>query len=462
MTQHLRANPSEKRATLLYVVICVALILAVLQVYLLPFLPLAIWWILFTTPLVLLSGDRRKIPVFGLPITAVGAVQLISAAWSPDPLQAVRSAATTFALLVVLIATVELLTRKDTLVRRALSISGVAVVIHALLIAVFFLVPTIEAQYLKSSVAPYLSGKGVTRIYGDLFNNVVLEGKAGGLFVNGNTASMFMGVCATVFLASGVKFRSKWHVCVASFAYSGALMTGSKTALFIGVVWIAACILLYTAARRAHLVVPGVVAGILGVQIGLSALLENSPELAQDSTHTFGSRQLMWNVAFKGLAESPVLGLGYGGWFEQYARFGSEIGFSVRPAHNLLLQTWLDSGVLGTFVVLFFYGSILVACLKALRLNSGSGIVACSVLAASGWVFIHGQGDNTAFYGDTHSLAFLAVGLALVAHLPSSERGLSPERPTEVPHKAVRLRGNRSRDRAARNELAGPAPEHNE
>lgn len=408
---------SVGRAKFLHWFLMVALTFGVLQLYVLPFLPLAIWWILAAAPFVMITKGANRFPRFSPLIVAIVLSQLCSAAWSPDFLQAIRSAATAFGLLVVFVAAWELTTSDPVRLRRVLSASGAVVSMHAVLIGVFFLLPEVEAGYLRSPIAPLFSGQGVTRIYTDLFNNVVLEGKAGGFFVNGNTASMFMGVCATLFFASALKFRSKWHMTVAALSYTSAIMTGSKTALFIGIGWVGVCLLLQAAARKAHLLVPGAMLGVLAVQAGLALILEKSPELARDSSHTFGSRQLMWDVAIDGLSDSPILGLGFGGWFNQYEKFGSEIGFSVRPAHNLILQTWLDSGVVAVLVLFAFYGAVVWVCLRLLRLGwkTNPGI-ACSLLAMTGWIFIHGQGDNTTFYGDTHALAFFAVGLALLAH----------------------------------------------
>ncbi|MDP9936315.1 O-antigen ligase [Paenarthrobacter nicotinovorans] len=414
----------DRETARLQIFLLVALVLGVLQLYVLPFLPLAIWWILLASPFTVLRRGAVKFPWLALSILAIVFVQLASVAWSPDPLQGLRSAGTAACFVIVFYAAFRLLLSNELAILRVMNIAGAFVAGHAILITVFFLSPRIESLYLKSKLAPYLSGQGVTRIFGDMFNNVILDGKAGGLFVNGNTASMFMGVCAAVFLATGIKFRSRWSFCVAMLAYAGAFMTGSKTALFIGLAWIGACGLVYALSRRSPLVLPGIVAAILAVQVGLAYVLEKSPELLADSSHTFGSRQRMWDVAFRGLAESPILGLGFGGWFDQYRRFGSEIGFSVRPAHNLLLQAWLDSGVLGALTTLIFFGTILFGCLRVMqRADATSARIACSVLAASGWVFIHGQGDNTLFYGDTHSLVFLAVGLAFVSKIVSSNDG---------------------------------------
>ncbi len=410
----------DREAAVLQLFLLVALVLGVLQLYVLPFLPLAIWWILLASPFVVLRRRPVTLPWLSIPILALVAVQLASVAWSPDALQGLRSAGTAACFFVVFYAGVRLFRSDERAILKIMNIAGILVAAHAVLIAVFFLNPRIESQYLKSQLAPYLSGQGVTRIYGDMFNNVILDGKAGGLFVNGNTASMFMGVCAAIFFATGIKFKSRWSFCVAVLAYVGAFMTGSKTALFIGLAWIGACGLVYALSRKSPLVLPGIVAAILVVQAGLAYLLEKSPELLADSSHTFGSRQRMWGVAFRGLSESPVLGLGYGGWFEQYRRFGSEIGFSVRPAHNLLLQAWLDSGILGALTTLVFFGTVLFGCLRVMQgSDSMPALIACSVLAACGWVFIHGQGDNTFFYGDTHSLVYLALGLAFVSNMLS-------------------------------------------
>ncbi|WP_285319364.1 O-antigen ligase family protein [Pseudarthrobacter sp. lyk4-40-TYG-27] len=406
---------------LMFWFLLIAMVLGVLQLYVLPFLPLSIWWILIMSPFVLLSKKIIALPKFTIAIGAIVLIQAFSAAWSPDPLQAIRSAGTTFTLLVVLVASTDVLTFAPNRFRKVLDISGLFVSFHAVLIATFFLFPKIESTYLRSSIARYFSGEGVTRIYSDLFNNVVLDGKAGGFFVNGNTASMFMGVCSALFMASFFKFKSKAYLLVAVMAYAGALLTGSKTALFIGVAWVGACVLLYAAAKKAHLFLPGIMVAVLGLQAGLAYILDKVPEFAMDSSHTFGSRQLMWNVAIDGLSESPFLGLGYGGWFSQYEKFGSEIGFSVRPAHNLILQTWLDTGIPGVAALLLFFGAIFAVCITLSRSGRDRySAVACCLLAMAGWIFIHGQGDNTALYGDTHSLVFFGVGLALLGYSQQS------------------------------------------
>lgn len=394
--------------------LAVALTSAVFQFFeIVPFVPLSMWWLLLSIPAVI-SMPVPRWPALAALTLALGNV--VVSFWSPVPVDAIRMGANFVALAVACALALVVASAGETRLVRPLALAAPALALQSTCTAIFFLLPDIERQYFDSVYAPYLSSGSVKLLFTTGFNNVVFPEKAGGFFLNGNTASMFMAMSAWLYFGLGVKLRQRWMMAFAVVPLGGAIATGSKTALLLaGTSVLVVCLL--TVVRRN--VVAGFAIAMLVPLAGLFAIsaLASAEAFSRDTVATVGSRGRIWELAISTIARDPILGVGYGGWFNVFRNEGGFIGFNERPAHNLFLQAWLDGGAVYVLMIAAFALVCVVVGLRALRAaQSGrEALASAAVLMSVMWVFAHGLADNTWVYGDWHSLPYFGVAVAVLA-----------------------------------------------
>ncbi|WP_369815975.1 O-antigen ligase family protein [Mycobacterium sp. 852013-51886_SCH5428379] len=209
---------------------------------------------------------------------------------------------------------------------------------------------------------------------------------------------------------------------------AGSLCTGSKTAIIVTALCAVAIAFLPHALKGWTLILSIPVA--LVIPLTLSAILDVVsgifPGLYNASDSSIGARQILWNSAGRLFAESPFMGLGFGGWEEQVNR--------RYPPHNFIIAAWAYSGVVAAIVVVAFVVASLVV---ALRVAAAQSTVyhrrtAILALCAIAWVFLHGMADNTSVYGEQRSMFLfaLAFGYLYAMKHQSQEQAENPVRTT--------------------------------
>lgn len=396
--------------------LAVALVTAVLQFQeVLPFAPLSVWWLLIAAVPVFIGGFAPPRGLVWLALV-IALANVVVSTWSPAPLEALRMAANFVALAVAAGLTSLVLSSGTARLKIPLAWAAPALILQSAITILFFFSPDLEAQYLQWPFAKYFSGGGVELLYTSQFNNVLFPEKAGGFFLNGNTASMFMATAAWLYFAIGVRTRTRWMIVVALISLAGAVGTGSKTALLLGGVSVIVVVLL--AALRRNFLVGALVLMLVPIAALVAVdLLSSSAALNQDAGTTLGSRGRIWTLAWSGISRSPIAGLGYGGWIDLFTAEGGFIGFDQRPAHNFVLQAWLDGGVVYLVLVITLALFSIVVGLRALA-AAGTGreaLAASSMVMSVVWVFAHGLADNTWVYGEWHSLPFFAIAVVTAA-----------------------------------------------
>ncbi|MFF8189212.1 O-antigen ligase family protein [Microbacterium sp. NPDC016588] len=396
------------------VALSVALVTAVFQfLEVLPFAPLSVWW-LFLSVLALVGIPKPRWPAAVALLLALANVA--ASIWSPVPLEALRMASNFAALAVAMALALHVLSSNEARITRPFAWAAVPIAIQSLATLVFFVSPETEQKYFDWSYAPYFSGVGVKLLFTTGFNNVALPEKAGGFFLNGNTASMFMAMTAWLYFGLGVRYRRKWMIAFAVVPFGGAIATGSKTALLLTMTSLL-LLLLLTAVRRSMLA--GFAVAMVLPLAGLFAVstLSSAEAFSADAAHTVGSRGRIWDLAVSAITRNPILGLGYGGWIKFFGKEGGFIGFDERPAHNLFLQAWLDGGLVYLVMIAGFALICVFTGLRALRnaKDTRQALASAAVLMSLIWVFAHGLADNTWVYGEWHSLPFFGVGVVIVA-----------------------------------------------
>ncbi|MCV7227508.1 O-antigen ligase family protein [Mycolicibacterium komossense] len=313
------------------------------------------------------------------------------------------------------------------------TIPGVAA--QSALTIVFRISPDIEEQFLRSNLAAIFVGPQAAHLFTDMRNNVLYANKAGGLFVNGNVASLFGGITALVLIVVARRSGRRWLYAVAALSLAGTFFTGSKTALVVGAGCVVATLLLPHMLKRGFALV-GVTIVLLGLltSVGASALLEQvAPKFYTDSSDSLAGREPLWRGAQELFFASPFSGVGFGGWTVEIARFTDRPDL---PPHNLILAAWAYSGVVAAILVIAFIAMSLsmgfhVATAQATLRDRRTAMIAVYALA---WVFMHGMADNTNVYGEQRSMIIVALALGyLYVMMQEAQQSPSSELPKAAP-----------------------------
>lgn len=369
----------------------------------------------------------REKPVFpsiyGKLLTTLAITALIATLWSPLTNIALIAAVQIISLLVIALHAAYVL-RDDprglTLIFHLLSLG---VIVEAVLVVLFRLRPDVESAFLQTQVARLLIG---TDKLGNFFagspDNVLDPEKAGGLWLNANTASMFLGVSACAFMVAYKRYGSRWFLLTAAIGASSIVFAGSKTGLLLLVIMPLIAYVFPFLLRtngRAWILPVALVAypAFLVIQSVIDSLLP--AKFAEDSAMSLATRSVIWDVAGQLFTSNPVIGLGYGGWGANFFAYsGGALGRSF-PPHNVIIAMWSDSGLLGAGVLVAFMGAVIIGHIR--RIASTPGRISAAwgwSLAAFTWTWTHGMADATTFYGDMRTVTVLGLLIAFLLHDP--------------------------------------------
>src|SRR3990167_189991 len=123
--------------------------------------------------------------------------------------------------------------------------------------------------------------------------------------------------------------------------------------------------------------------------------------------NTINSRFCLWQKSSQILTQNPVFGTGLSSFRQVSQNFPvCKTDLAIYP-HNIFLNFWLETGVLGlsSFLVLIF---ILWS-----RLNRSRNFIAAGVLAAVIYIFIHGIVDVPYFKNDLSSEFWVLVAISV-------------------------------------------------
>jgi O-antigen ligase len=132
------------------------------------------------------------------------------------------------------------------------------------------------------------------------------------------------------------------------------------------------------AARLPVLAAAGVVAVTAVVGIGLLAPGRSTTK-GNDTSETFTGRTAIWEVTLEVWQSSPVLGIGPRLWDDAMdRRYDDRIGFTAGHAHNQLIQTLGEAGIVGEAALLV---ALVALCVLAARADEATaGAAAAGVL----------------------------------------------------------------------------------
>jgi O-antigen ligase len=330
-------------------------------------------------------------------------------------------------LLALVLLSVQVSRSDPTILRSMMRFLAPLVLAQSAAIGVFRLFPAIEESYWLSPIAPYLSGAKVAELFTTATNNVVEPEKAGGIFLNGNTASAVAGLCACLFAAFAVRFRSRAFGLVALVAWASIFFCGSKTGIALGVLVPAVAAMLFVVLPAKRRVVSRATALVVGLPAGLfgvSLLLDNSPDYVADTGDSIAIRSRIWTIATDLIREHPLSGAGFGGFTEATTLRATELLVPAGyPAHNFLLTEWMNTGLVGVLLVVAIFVYLAVQSITTIvRGDRAASLAAALTFGGALWLFIHGMGDNTAFFGMQNSMILFGIMVALSASLHAGLR----------------------------------------
>jgi hypothetical protein len=388
-------------------------------------LPLAQIWLLSVATSALAESMMRKHrsspPGTGV-IVGLGVASFIAIAWSIDAEQAVIIGARLFMFAGGLLVVWTALSERANVLPIVADASLVWVALQSALTVAFRLDPGLEAAfYASSTMVPLLGSTGLA-LTGEAANNLIDPEKAGGLIVNGNAASLLLGLSAvTLLAANAVNPRVRFRL-IGLAAFAAVFFTGSKTGAVLAVLVPLIVVTLRRAARstsgRRELVVLLPFAAIAAILLP-TVLQRAFPVFSTNSEFSFDTRMRLWGAAVDLFKENPILGLGFGGWKPAMERL---IGRSDWPPHNVVISAWADAGLVAAALTVAFIAITLGLGLRRLMLfpeSRGELTARCWAWSGMLWIFAHGMGDNTSVYGEPRSL-MLAATLFCVSLWPTS------------------------------------------
>ena len=349
----------------------------------------------------------RSVPLSALAAFAVWCA--VASLWSADPQQAILTSAKVAAIVVIALAFV---LADRTTRRRAIAALGASAVLLAALVIVFRWQPLLELGFWLSPKARYVLDPDVRlgMFSGSVRYNVFDTGKAGGVFSNGNVASLFLGFVACLLLPYT---RSKWVIAGVVVLALGVVATGSKSGLLAialcGSIWISVLAASRLTIARASM---GVVGGF--AIVAMLAFYTVSLDLLAEGDVSLASRADVWRLAVPLLTDHPALGLGFGGWEMWAAETFRYAGIAQNyPPHNLFLIAWAWVGLGGAFLIgMVFVLAALEPWTARGRQVLADGYARWSLSLAFLWFLVHAMLDNAAF---TNIAIGLPIGLALGA-----------------------------------------------
>ena len=153
------------------------------------------------------------------------AVQVISLAWSPDIGKGVRLIALMIPFAFILAATIDVVGRRENMIRPLAYGVLAGAVVEAALVIGFHRMPDWERWFISSSIAPiFINPNTLSQ----------MEVKRWSAFlVNPNTAAGYLGICSFFAYTIALHYRRWWLALIGAFLALGVCFAGSKAGLIM-------------------------------------------------------------------------------------------------------------------------------------------------------------------------------------------------------------------------------------
>lgn len=201
-----------------------------------------------------------------------------------------------------------------------------------------------EAEWVDNSAFPLLK----RRMYSTLYNPNLYSAFL--LMIMGGTASMSIWTRHTWHRVGYLTLFAALGLCLILTYSRGAWLSVAALVFFFGLVWDKRLWLLFLLVPPVLLFYHG------GVTDRLLSIFYHS-----EADTSVSMRLDMWYSAIEMIIEHPLLGVGWGAFkfvYPVYNELIQEAGITIFHAHNMFLNIWAETGILG-FVCFFwfFYGN---------------------------------------------------------------------------------------------------------
>lgn len=391
-------------------------------------------------------------------------VQLVAMAWSPEPFGAVRYAVFAAPMFTLCAAMYGYALRDPAAALRIMTWTLRIAAIAPILVIVCRVMPAAEGRFYGLRLTQFFVSPNIlAALFVDGGNNVIAADKAGGLFINANTASVYLGVCACFGWGLAKVTGDFVMRALALLFWVAVFFTGSKAGMIAAVcVPIAAWAIRFSRLRRINLL--GL---ILFCALGVVAALAfpfvssayQSSGFTEASISTLQSRQAIWDFARRMMTSHFLLGLGHGGWEEQFAFYSYANGFrGVMPAHNAFLILWSQAGAIAALMGLGFVLSLTWWCIRHIWHHNAASALSGSLLWAFAWYVFQSQGENFGLVGEFHLTPLLGMAMGLtLAHVGVGKTARLSVRPEEIVSAKPGAKQGRHNDSASPLPLHRPA-----
>ncbi|MEO2135372.1 O-antigen ligase family protein [Microbacterium sp.] len=369
--------------------------------------------------LIVIEFGMRTVPRLSLVLYILALVSLTSALWSSSPGGAYVNALYFFTAGGLIAAGHFLrMTQRENFDRTIIFPFLAAGSVLAALVVLFRIFPAWEINFFRSPIAKvFINPSVVDGLFAGAPNNALADDKAGAFFVNANVASVYLGVVLLLSAYMATRYLTKSLYVVSTLAGVGVISTGSKTGLGILIIVVLLLVLRWARGRLVALILAII------VPVGFFFASIQLVEQLQEAEFSTTSRLFLWQNAVSAILESPLLGLGYGGWEARMSAVFSAVGSANNyPPHNMFLAYWVYSGV-ATVVLL------VVAIFLTFRILVRGPRPAFYAVLAFGWTVLHAMGDNTGYLVDWHVMPVMALFIGF-SHSTGSTLDLALTRPT--------------------------------
>jgi hypothetical protein len=342
--------------------------------------------------------------------------QMLSLAWSPAPMVGVRYFVYLLPFATALFIGFAGARSNACFAQRLMVFTLWLSIIEVVLVITFRISPSLESSFIGSRLAGFaISPNTLNALYSGSPNNIFDPAKSGGLFVNANTASAFLGFCAMVAWKFGASAGKGSLRFVALVNWTAVFFTGSKAGAILAMLVPGLAITLE--AIRIRSIDMRVAAGLSFV--GAAAVVVTPFAIERflrsgfigSTSSTLDAHQVIWKFAGRMFPIAPLQGLGFGGWEEKFPFFALSQGISPNyPPHNAFMVAWSQSGSMAAICLLIFVALFLHWTFKAgqhqepaIR-NLGNGL-----FFGAFWFWLQAQGENFGILGEQHFTTMLGL-----------------------------------------------------
>lgn len=423
-------QPTAKTYALIMIALQVAAILSTYQLFLINIQGIFISiYTIIAYAVVLLCGViylmyAAYIDRFSIFFIIMCAVQISSAAWSPDVRLLVREMLYTIPFIAIYLSTLILAARNPNAPRNLLWIFSMAAVPNSILIITFITFPEMENAFLSSRLSGlFINPNSLASISaGEVGVSALDHLKAGAFFPNGNMAGVFTEIAFYSGLAAASGRAGRARKLILATHYIAILATGSKSAMGLAlIIPVLAYFLtksLHKKVSRSNIIALAVAVPVVFVGYAVVTGFFISDSLASDGRINFLRRLIIWDFALDKFSEHPMGGLGYGGWVAAFKGYGDSwrhIGINGdMPPHNTLIVLWAQSGI---FAPIFALAAILTIFIRAVRcIDHYGALYSGSCLAAIVALVAHSMTENYTYFSEPHFQAPCAILFAWVTY----------------------------------------------